>query len=156
MGEGKRGGRGMGNGRGGGGKGRRGADRSGSQGIAPDGDGDPAGVRGMLSRVLEVMTGSASRDAPMGGSSFRSEPVYRGWSGYPGQVASGKAAIPSRERFPVPVVDPELCTGCGICQQVCGPEAIEVDEVAVIDETKCISCEACIQDCPEQAIFMPE
>jgi ferredoxin len=60
-----------------------------------------------------------------------------------------------RRRPPVPVVDPQRCTGCGICRQVCAAEAIEVDEVASIDAQACISCTACVQECPEQALSLP-
>ena len=163
MGEGKgRGGRGRGrgggargNGTAGGGRGGRGggAGGGGGQGVAADGEGDPGdGVRGMLSRVLQVVTGST----PVAGLLSRIEPAQEGWSAYPGQLTSRTAAVPSHEPYPIPVVDPELCTGCGICQQACGPEAIQVvDAIAVIDETKCISCEACVQGCPEQATHMP-
>ncbi len=155
------GGMGRGRGRGGGGRGGRrrgqrgggggrgnGAGRARAGGETSDGEGEPGGVRGMLNRVLQVMTGDTNR----GGLLSTSELRQGGW-GRPSPIS----APPSREQFPVPVVVPELCTGCGICQQACGPEAIKVvGELAVIDETECISCEACVQSCPERAVRIPQ
>ena len=156
-------GKGAGNGRGGsgegcGGRGRgegsgRGAGNGGGRGATAEGEREPGAPGGMLSRVLQVVTGNT----PVAGLCFGNEPRQGGWIRHPGPATSQTAAIPSREPFPIPVVIPERCTGCGVCQQVCGPEVIKlVGELAVIDETECISCEACVQNCPEQAIRMPQ
>ena len=50
------------------------------------------------------------------------------------------------------VVDPELCVGCGICEERCQVHACAVDEVSVIDLTKCIGCGICVTGCPNEAI----
>ncbi|MDI7247239.1 MAG: 4Fe-4S binding protein [Bacillota bacterium] len=50
------------------------------------------------------------------------------------------------------VVDKELCTGCGICQETCPAGAITVDEVAHVDPDKCTECGACADECPFGAI----
>lgn len=60
----------------------------------------------------------------------------------------------------------ELCTGCGICAQVCPKEAIEEKPPAVvsgrlkkkptidIDLKKCVFCGECVVLCPYQALKM--
>jgi electron transport complex protein RnfB len=50
------------------------------------------------------------------------------------------------------VVDPELCLGCGICEERCQVHACSVDEVSVIDLTKCIGCGICVTGCPNEAM----
>lgn len=54
------------------------------------------------------------------------------------------------------VVDTDLCTACGICEQVCLPQAIRVSEHAEVDPRTCIGCGECIQECPEKAISLKE
>jgi len=60
-----------------------------------------------------------------------------------------------------PVVDEELCTGCGTCEALC-PEVFEVrdDGIAhVIDAEACDDldcCEEAAESCPEEAIRLEE
>lgn len=50
------------------------------------------------------------------------------------------------------IVDPDKCTGCGACKDVCPSDAITIEnEKAVINEN-CIDCGACIPVCPTEAI----
>jgi electron transport complex protein RnfB len=51
-------------------------------------------------------------------------------------------------------IDPDLCTGCGICaDERCQVEAIEEDDdVYRIVQDKCIGCGLCISTCPVEAI----
>jgi 4Fe-4S ferredoxin len=63
-------------------------------------------------------------------------------------------------------LDKELCTGCGICAQVCPKEAIEEKQPLVvngrlkkkptidIDPNKCIFCGECVVLCPYNALKM--
>jgi len=54
----------------------------------------------------------------------------------------------------VAFVDPEICSGCGICVQVCPYEAREVDEyrrLSEVNEALCQGCGACIAACPNNA-----
>jgi ferredoxin len=60
----------------------------------------------------------------------------------------------ARPAFPIPVVDPQTCTGCGSCNEICPMQAITVAEVATIDVRTCASCGVCIHVCPEGAIRM--
>ena len=50
-------------------------------------------------------------------------------------------------------VNPDLCTGCGVCVETCPSGAIQLSEQrAVIDEALCTECEACLEACPNGAI----
>ncbi|MBW1711721.1 MAG: NADH-quinone oxidoreductase subunit NuoF [Deltaproteobacteria bacterium] len=59
------------------------------------------------------------------------------------------------------VVDPELCTSCGLCYRKCPAEAIvwekapkgEPKKPAFIDKSKCIKCMTCIGACKFKAIY---
>lgn len=52
-----------------------------------------------------------------------------------------------------PKVDPEVCTGCGACMEVCPVNAIMIENgVAKIVEDKCRGCYACQNVCPVGAI----
>jgi len=51
-------------------------------------------------------------------------------------------------------VNEPLCTGCGVCVELCPSEAIHLRQgLAVIDQAKCTECETCLEACPQGAIF---
>ena len=52
-----------------------------------------------------------------------------------------------------PGTNEELCSGCGICVNLCPTGAISVDGIAVSDPASCILCCACIKSCPKEARF---
>lgn len=54
-----------------------------------------------------------------------------------------------------PVTDPERCTQCDLCAEVCPENAIDTCDVTDIDRWKCILCFACVKFCPEQAKALP-
>lgn len=52
-----------------------------------------------------------------------------------------------------PIVDTELCSGCGACLNACLADAIIIiEEKAKINNQKCINCRACVFACPTEAI----
>jgi len=53
----------------------------------------------------------------------------------------------------LPEVNPEICTGCGRCIDVCPMEAISIEnEKAFIHEDICGNCRVCVSECPIEAI----
>ncbi|HEX9949832.1 MAG TPA: DUF362 domain-containing protein [Thermodesulfobacteriota bacterium] len=58
---------------------------------------------------------------------------------------------------PKPRVDEALCVQCGVCAEVCPPEAISVGAKGVqIDYRRCIRCYCCQEVCPEGAMRLQE
>lgn len=52
-----------------------------------------------------------------------------------------------------PVVDKELCVGCGICAGICPAHAIEIKKKrASITRKSCVKCFCCQEFCPKKAI----
>ena len=60
-----------------------------------------------------------------------------------------------RSRMATPVVDMELCIGCGLCSELC-PKVFELrdDKAWVIDANACDSCDCqqTVDSCPVLAI----
>lgn len=53
------------------------------------------------------------------------------------------------------LVDSSVCTGCGICVDVCPVQAIEmVDDIAKVNPEKCTGTGTCVEACPVQAIAL--
>jgi len=52
-----------------------------------------------------------------------------------------------------PVINPDLCKGCGACVDICPAEAIKLEDgKAIISTEKCKNCNACARVCPAGAI----
>jgi len=53
------------------------------------------------------------------------------------------------------VIDKDLCTGCGICEQRCQMNAISLkNDIASIILERCIGCGNCVITCPSEAIVL--
>lgn len=55
----------------------------------------------------------------------------------------------------VPVVDPNLCTACGICVDDCPQGCYDLGSVAELNRADdCTECGICVDSCPNGAIAM--
>jgi len=55
------------------------------------------------------------------------------------------------------VIRPAVCTGCGVCREVCRFEAVDkAGDVFRIDRASCEGCGVCVWNCPEKAIDFNE
>jgi heterodisulfide reductase subunit A len=73
-------------------------------------------------------------------------------------AASRAATILSQKELEIDpliaAVDEEICTGCGLCVEICPYEARTLNKktkVAEVNEALCLGCGACIVACPSHA-----
>jgi ferredoxin len=65
-----------------------------------------------------------------------------------------KIEITFRRAIPIPYIDSELCTQCGLCEKVCVTNAMEIGN-GKPRRIDCIRCLRCLFSCPENAIKVP-
>ena len=53
-------------------------------------------------------------------------------------------------------VDPELCTACGTCMDLCRFDAISINESSWVNPLSCEGCGVCAEFCPESAIELKD
>lgn len=58
--------------------------------------------------------------------------------------------------WPVPLINPNQCTGCGLCVKVCptGALAVREDLAVIVNPVLCNYSGDCERICPEQAITL--
>lgn len=51
-------------------------------------------------------------------------------------------------------LDTNACVGCGICEQVCPHQVLEIVEkkAGIVDMDACMECGSCANNCPVEAI----
>ncbi|WP_303857920.1 EFR1 family ferrodoxin [Aminicella lysinilytica] len=50
-----------------------------------------------------------------------------------------------------PEIDPDKCTGCGLCAEICPMGSVEAGSLPKVSGI-CIKCQSCIEKCPAQAM----
>ena len=75
-----------------------------------------------------------------------------------GAAASRAATILSQDELEIDpliaMVDEDVCTGCGICVEICPYEARTLNErkrIAEVNDALCVGCGGCIAACPSNA-----
>ena len=51
-------------------------------------------------------------------------------------------------------VDKTQCTACGICQEACPFQAIELNDNARVNWEACMGCGVCVGQCPNKALSL--
>ena len=72
-----------------------------------------------------------------------------------GAMKSYQMGIPMLESSGyLAVVDQDVCTGCGICQEYCQFHALEYDDdqLTMVNYSACMGCGVCVSKCPQDAI----
>jgi len=72
-----------------------------------------------------------------------------------GAMKSHKAGIPMLASSGyLAVIDPDLCSGCGICHSYCQFDALAFDDdsLSCVNESACMGCGVCVSKCPQEAI----
>lgn len=67
-------------------------------------------------------------------------------------ILKSRAFVSGREAR----IDPDRCTGCGQCAELCRFNAISEGTPAKVNPFKCEGCKLCVALCPEAAIDFPE
>ncbi|MBN1876586.1 MAG: 4Fe-4S binding protein [Anaerolineae bacterium] len=70
-----------------------------------------------------------------------------------GMAEMGIANVVARSAF-VNQVHEDLCTGCGVCVELCQFGALSVAGVAQVDSMRCVGCGVCTFACPQGALYL--
>jgi 2-oxoglutarate ferredoxin oxidoreductase subunit delta len=56
------------------------------------------------------------------------------------------------------IINPDWCTGCGICAAFCPMKVLEVknEKVTIANPDECVKCAQCELRCPDYAIHVRE
>lgn len=78
-------------------------------------------------------------------------------NGQTGSAVDAPVADQKRQGKKRPMVNKELCSGCGTCVDACPMGAISLSGgKAVIDTEHCVKCGVCVFSCPQKAITLIE
>ena len=51
-------------------------------------------------------------------------------------------------------IDAGLCQGCGLCEDACQFDALQVADTAIVNAFRCVGCGVCMLACPEGALAL--
>lgn len=58
-------------------------------------------------------------------------------------------------RYRFPLINEEMCNGCGICELLCPDSCVIMkDNIASVDKFYCKGCGICAYECSQNAIIM--
>lgn len=106
--------------------------------------------------AVQVCTAAILRGPGVFGKVADETAAWLGKHGYEGLAGvTGLAARPVATRVDAPpLLDLDLCNGCGLCELSCDHDAIEViDGKAVLHEDLCAQCGLCISRCRPGALL---
>jgi len=69
------------------------------------------------------------------------------------------ASISITINLPKISISPDLCTGCGVCGEVCPfgiPQPDNNGKFEILEPERCTECSACKRNCPAMAILLQE
>ena len=122
-----------------------------------------AGIDRKQSKALNRISGNRSPRFALNTSPFRTivNQLKETVSHVAGELRSSTGHVNELQPAHVksltyPIVDPDTCTGCGICADTCPVNAINIDSIAVIDESLCTGCRQCFEACLHGAIMFVE
>lgn len=108
--------------------------------------GDEEGIRAFVRAVLEKTEGPDASTLPSEALDYQDEKIK--------EAASESSLAVLRSLFPLPAVNAEACTQCGICETSCPVANISLDPYPTLGD-RCVLCFNCIRLCPEGAVTSP-
>lgn len=112
----------------------------------------------MLSEIGDAMTFSCLCSVGQTGSDFTMASLQYFANEYTDHIKKKKCTTGVCKAFMSIYIDPNVCTGCEECADVCPADAIEGKSgfIHMIDEFECTKCGKCIAACEEEAIIQTD
>lgn len=124
------------------------------------------GIKGLDEHLVPVKNGEYVKEAKIGSAIMDADIIvslnhFKGHelTGFGGALKNlgmgcgsraGKMEMHSAGK---PVVNQDLCIGCGMCRNICAHDAPAIKNgKAAIDHQKCVGCGRCIAVCPKDAV----
>lgn len=112
----------------------------------------------MMNEIGDAMTFSTQCSMGQTGSDITMGTLQYFGDEYTDHIKKKKCAVGVCKAFMSIYIDPNTCTGCEECADVCPAEAIEGKSgfIHMIDEFECTKCGKCIAACDEDAIIQTD
>ena len=109
----------------------------------------------IMKEIGSAMTSSCCCTIGSSGSAFVLDTLEKFFDEYIDHVKRKKCTAGSCLAFKNIYIDPQKCTGCGICVDACETNCIEGIEgyIHMKEDVDCTKCEQCKKVCPEEAII---